>query len=71
MSKVRIINDETGDIKFVSPYVANQPEQLKQYGYRIEDLKVKETTGNIFEGEVERKKPGPKPKIKEELTDNL
>lgn len=40
MSKVRIINDKTGDVKHVSSYVANQPDQLKAYGYRIEDLKV-------------------------------
>lgn len=74
MSKVRIINDETGDVKWVSPYVAGQPDQLKQFGYRVEDLSlsykpIKEAE-DLFEMEdslqevTERKKPGPKPKNK-------
>jgi len=102
MSKVRIINDETGDVKYVSAYVAGQADQLAQYGYRVEDLKAKgiiilEEVGeleseqkdlfkeeeylskfdtpreseiqyaeqNIKSNAIERKKPGPKPKVKE------
>lgn len=41
MSKVRIINDKTGEVRFVSPFVANQTETLKHKGYRVEDLPQK------------------------------
>ena len=87
MSKVRIINDETGDVKFVSSYVAGQSDQLAQYGYRVEDLNISKPKAiikldevgeleseekDLFKDEeslqetvIERKKPGPKPKVKE------
>lgn len=40
MSKVRIINDKTGEVKWVSSYVAEQTKQLATYGFRVEDPKV-------------------------------
>ena len=47
MSKVRIINSKTGDVKFVSPMVAKDTKQLKAYGYVVQDLEKKEVVTEI------------------------
>ena len=38
MSKVRIIHKKTGEVKYVSSYVAQQTKQLDAYGYKVEDM---------------------------------
>jgi len=42
MSKVRIINSKTGEVKFVSSVVAKQIQQLATYGFKVQDLEKKE-----------------------------
>lgn len=53
MSKVRIINEKTGDVKFVSPMVAKDTRQLKAYGYVVQDLGEKKDLGLIYTPPIE------------------
>lgn len=59
--KVRVINLETGKVKFLAPHVAADTAQLFAYGFIVQDLQKKEF--------IEDSKPNKKPKeiIQDEL----
>ncbi len=42
MDDIRIINDKTGDVKYVSQLVANDTKMLAYYGFKIQHLEKKE-----------------------------
>ena len=41
MSKVRIVNTKTGDVKYVTPQIANNEKMLKSYEWIVQDFKEK------------------------------
>jgi hypothetical protein len=42
MERVRIINNTTGEVRFVMPHIAENSKLLKQYGYVKQDFEKKE-----------------------------
>jgi hypothetical protein len=38
MEKFRCINDKTGEVKYLSPSVANNAQFMRKYGWRIEQV---------------------------------
>jgi hypothetical protein len=42
MGTIRIINDKTGQVKFVSEIVANNTKTLEMYGFKVQHLGNKE-----------------------------
>jgi hypothetical protein len=40
--KVRIINNTTGEVRFVMPHIADNEKRLKQYGFVKQDFEKKE-----------------------------
>jgi hypothetical protein len=42
MGTIRIINDKTGQVKFVSEVVANNTKTLEMYGFKVQHLEKKE-----------------------------
>jgi hypothetical protein len=41
MGTIRIINDKTGQVKFVSEIVANNTKTLEMYGFKVQHLEKK------------------------------
>ncbi len=58
MDDIRIINDKTGDVKYVSQLVANDTKMLAYYGFRIQNLPKKEV--EEVSNEIQVLNPAPK-----------
>jgi hypothetical protein len=54
IERIRIINEKTGDVKFVSKIVADNAQALAMYGFKIQHLEKKEAV--IEPVKVEEKK---------------
>ncbi len=59
MEDIRIINDKTGDVKWVSQLVANDTKMLAYYGFKIQNLEKKEPVEES-KNEIQVLNPAPK-----------
>ncbi len=52
MDDIRIINDKTGKVIWVSPVIAKDTKTLSMYGFKVQHLEKKEPVEEVSEIQV-------------------